>query len=89
MTTHRPMPIPPQAKGHLQAALPDGRTLKACVLVDDTGELYACFDPPNLPTVDLHSGVYSPASAILFEANPTCWVYFCSRYGCFWIPVPC
>ena len=88
---HRHMKIPPQAKGPLQAALVQaepGRTLKGCVLVDDRGELYACFDD-EFPVLDMNSGESSVTSSVKFTSNPSCWEYICTRYGCFWIPVPC
>ena len=91
MPAHPLRPLTPPIRDPLQAGLPPGKTLKACVAVTDDGELYAFADSPNIvPPLDMNSGVVTPAYSIRYQTpNPTCWEYICTRYGCFWIPVPC
>jgi len=48
------------------------------------------------PDLDLDSGEFETETLIRFhtkssakESGKICWIYKCTRHGCYWMPVPC
>lgn len=70
----------------------------ACHIYMGDGKEYACIagDPDKGPPsdLDLESAEIESISVryrtkSVSAASNTCWVYKCTRYGCYWMQVPC
>lgn len=46
------------------------------------------FDPKKLSLPFIQLSKYNEQETDSLKSN-TCWTYFCSYYGCWWIPYPC